>query len=160
MVTEILISKYRCLLAGTVPLYRGLICKLLKSAFEPIANRSKAFCWRVCCMQQMQSDWTILGALTKLRKETINFVTSVRPSFRSHGTTRLPPEGFSWNLTFEYFRKSVGKIQVSLHSDKNIGFFTWRPNCIFDNISVISSKKEEYFRQKLQRKAKHIFYVQ
>jgi len=37
----------------------------------------------------------LLGALTKLRKATISLVTSV-----SHGTTRLPLDGFSWNLIF------------------------------------------------------------
>jgi len=36
-----------------------------------------------------------LGAVTKLRKATIRFVMSVRLSFRSHGTTRLPQNGFS-----------------------------------------------------------------
>jgi len=38
----------------------------------------------------------------------------VCPSVRPHGTTRLPLEGFSWNFIFDYFRKYVEKIQVSL----------------------------------------------
>ena len=51
------------------------------------------------------------------------FCLSVCP----HGKTRLPLDGFSSNLIFEYFfRKSVGQIQVSLKSDKNNGYFTWR----------------------------------
>jgi hypothetical protein len=33
-------------------------------------------------------------------------------SVRSHGTTRLPLDGFSLNLIFEYFRKSIEEIQV------------------------------------------------
>jgi len=37
------------------------------------------------------------------------------------------------------FRKSVEKIQVSLKSDKNTGYFTWRPIYIFDRISLTSS---------------------
>jgi len=37
------------------------------------------------------------------------------------------------------FRKSVEKIQVSLKSDKNNRYFTWRPICIFDHISPSSS---------------------
>jgi hypothetical protein len=38
---------------------------------------------------------------------------------------RLPLDGFSLNLVSEYFfRKSVEKIQVSLKSDKNNGYFT------------------------------------
>jgi len=40
-------------------------------------------------------------ALIKQRKATINFVMSVRP----HGITRLPAEGSSWYMTFEYFSK-------------------------------------------------------
>jgi hypothetical protein len=52
---------------------------------------------------------------------------SVHPSVRPHGTTLLPFDWFSWNLIFEYFRKSVKKIQVSLKSDKNKGYFTWSP---------------------------------
>jgi len=42
-----------------------------------------------------------LGAFAKLRKATISLVMSVPP----HGTTRLPLDGFSWNLTFEYSSK-------------------------------------------------------
>jgi len=37
------------------------------------------------------------------------------------------------------FPKSVGKIQVSVNSDKNNGYFTWRPLYIFYHISLISS---------------------
>jgi hypothetical protein len=36
-----------------------------------------------------------LGAFAKLRKATIGIVLSVRPSFRPHGTSRLPVDGFS-----------------------------------------------------------------
>jgi len=38
-----------------------------------------------------------LGASTKLRKGDINFVM-LCPSVCSHGATRLPLDGFSWNL--------------------------------------------------------------
>jgi hypothetical protein len=43
---------------------------------------------------------------------------------------------FHESLHFWIFRKSVEKIQVSLKSDKNNGYFTWRPMCIYDNISL------------------------
>jgi len=36
------------------------------------------------------------------------------------------------------FRKSVPKIQVSLKSDKNNRYFTWRPIYIYDHISLNS----------------------
>jgi hypothetical protein len=49
----------------------------------------------------------LLDTFVKLRKATISFVMSVCPSFhpsvRPHGTTRLPTDGFSWNLIFEDF---------------------------------------------------------
>jgi len=69
---------------------------------------------------------TLLGAFSKLRKATINFVMtvspsvrpSVRPSVSPHGTTRLPLDGFSSHFVSEYFSKSVEKIQKSLKSEK------------------------------------------
>jgi len=42
-----------------------------------------------------------------------------------------------WYLSV--FRKYVEKIQVSLKSDKNEVYFTWRLMNIFDNISLSSS---------------------
>jgi hypothetical protein len=42
-------------------------------------------------------------------------------------------------LHLSVFRKSVEKIQVSLESDKNKGYFTRRPVYIYDNISLNSS---------------------
>jgi hypothetical protein len=47
--------------------------------------------------------WLFLGAFAKLRKATVSFVMSVCPSVCPRGTTRLPLDGFSWNLTFDYF---------------------------------------------------------
>ena len=35
------------------------------------------------------------------------------------------------------FRKSVEKIQVSLKSDRNNGYFVWRPMYIYDSISLL-----------------------
>jgi len=82
-----------------------------------------------------------LGAFAKLRKATISFIMFVRPSVRpsvcvpvrSYGTTRLPLDGLSWKLMFEYFfRKCVEKIQVSLKSDKNNGYLALRLLYIYD----------------------------
>jgi len=44
-----------------------------------------------------------LGAFAKLWKVTISFVMTVCLSVCLHRTTRLPLDGFSWNLIFEYF---------------------------------------------------------
>ena len=50
-----------------------------------------------------------LGAFGKLRTATVSFVMSIRPSVRAsvypHATTRLPLDGFCWNLLFETFSK-------------------------------------------------------
>ena len=59
-----------------------------------------------------------------------------------------------WYLSV--FRKSVEKFRVSLNSDNNNGYFTWRLIYIYDNISYISSCIDKYFRQKLWIKSKHI----
>ena len=40
-----------------------------------------------------------------VKKATVSFVVSFCPSLRPHGTTRLPPDGFSWNLVFDFFSK-------------------------------------------------------
>jgi len=88
----------------------------------------------------------LLGGLRNCEKWLLNFVMSVRPQ----GTRGLPLDGFSWNFVLEYFFfKCVGKIQVSLKSDKKNGYFTWRTVQIFDHISLSSSFNEKFFRQKL-----------
>jgi hypothetical protein len=76
-----------------------------------------------------------LGAFAVLRKATISFVRSVGPL----GTTRFPLDGFSWNLIFEDFSKSVEKIQASLNSGRNIAYCTWRPLYVYGSISLSSS---------------------
>jgi hypothetical protein len=43
-----------------------------------------------------------------------------------HGKTRLPLDGFSWNLIYEYFPKICPEKHVSLISNKNNMYFTWR----------------------------------
>jgi len=50
----------------------------------------------------------------------------VRPSVRPHGTFRLSLDEFSQNLIIEIFRKTVGKIQVLLKSDKYKGYRTYK----------------------------------
>ena len=51
----------------------------------------------------------------------------------------FPLDEFSWNFISDYFRKSVEEVQVSLKSDQNNGYFTWRPIHIYENASLISS---------------------
>ena len=59
-----------------------------------------------------------------------------------------------------FFRKSVEKIYVSIKSDKNNGYFTWRTVHIYDNIPLNSSYNEKCLKQKIQRNSKHAFYAQ
>jgi len=70
-------------------------------------------------------------------KRPLSFVTSVHP----RGTTWFPLDGLSWNLIFEYIlKKFVERIQVLLKSNRNNGYFTWRPIYIFYHISLCSSR--------------------
>jgi hypothetical protein len=63
--------------------------------------------------------------------------TSVRPSAwnNSAPTGHIFMKFYIW----VFFRKSVERFQVSLKSDTNIGYFTWKPIYIFNNISLSSS---------------------
>ena len=70
---------------------------------------------------------TFLGAFAKVRKATVSFVMSTRPSVRIILDISV------------FFRKYVEKIHVSLKSDKNNGYITWKRFYIYDNISLNSS---------------------
>jgi hypothetical protein len=85
---------------------------------------------------------------------------SVCPSIRLHGKTRLPQGQIFMKFDMRVFRKSAGKIHVSLKSDKSNGYFTWRPANVYDNISPNSSESEICFRQKLYRISQSTSYVQ
>ena len=74
----------------------------------------------------------LLGAFAKLWKVTFGFVMSVCPS------VLLPLNGFSLNWYLRICQNSVEELHVSLISDKNDGYFTWRPMYIYD-ISLNSS---------------------
>jgi len=65
-----------------------------------------------------------LDVFAKLRRATVSFVTSVRLS--TWNTSAPTGRTFMKFYSSGIFRKSVEKIQVSLKSDKNKGYFTWR----------------------------------
>ena len=71
-----------------------------------------------------------LGALEIEWKATISFVVLICPSvcMEQHGSNW---KDFHEILYLSIFRKSTEKIQVSLNSDKNNGYCTWRPIYIF-----------------------------
>jgi len=63
----------------------------------------------------------LFGAFAKLRRETISFVISVCPSaWNNSAHIELTFMEFDMSI----FRKTVEKIQVSLKSEKNNGYFT------------------------------------
>ena len=95
----------------------------------------------------------VLGAFATLRKATVSFVMSVRPSVWKNSATT------GWILMkfhIWFFRKSVEKIQVSLKSDNNNGYFTWRRFHIYDNISLNSSYKEMFETKVVEKIKTHI----
>jgi hypothetical protein len=97
-----------------------------------------------------------LGAFAKLRKWTIGFVmcVCVCPSVFPHGTTRLPLDGFSWNLICDYF----SKICRDNSSFINIGQ-EWRVLCMKASIHLWSYLAQfflecELFQSKVVEKIK------
>ena len=92
------------------------------------------------------TDW-FLGAFGKWRKATITFFLSVCLSVCPNVIIRLPLDGLWWNQVLTFSEMSVQKIQVSLKSDNNNRYCTWRPIGIFDHISLISSWNEKCCRQ-------------
>ena len=73
--------------------------------------KNSTWCWHYCYvfytdlrinnLTAFNTDW-LLGAFAYLR---MRLLASSCVSVRSHGTTRLPLEGFSWNLMCEDFLK-------------------------------------------------------
>jgi len=63
-----------------------------------------------------------------------------------------------WSLGV--FRGCVGKIQVSLKSDKSIGYSTRKPLYIYGNFSLIYSLNEKCFRQNFLEKSEGHFTFQ
>jgi hypothetical protein len=79
---------------------------------------------------QLHKADQFLGAFAYFRKATISVVMSVRLS------VRMKQLGFHWTdfhgiWYLRIFRNSVEKIQVSLNSDKNVRYFTWRAIYVF-----------------------------
>jgi hypothetical protein len=95
-----------------------------------------------------------LRAFQKLRQATISSIMSdrlsARLSFCLSAYNNSSPTGrilMKFDIQAFFFRKYIGKIQVSLHSVKNNGYCTWRCYHIYDNISLNSSSNEKYFKQ-------------
>jgi hypothetical protein len=144
-------------------MFRNWVCtsqKHLASHLQTTANIVREVICVFYCENQTKPINTVystnaefLGAFAKLRKATISFVMSVclsvclpsclsvRPSVRPSACNNSAPTEriFMQFDIWGFFRKFVEKIQVSLKSDKNNGYFTWTPLYIYDNISLNSS---------------------
>ena len=104
----------------------------------------KAYTGRLCCSILATFIFHLVGALEKLRKESMSVVMSVR--VQQLGCHWMDFHEI-WNLSI--FRKSVDKLQLSSNSDKNNRYFKYRPMYIFYQISLNSHWNEKCFRQKL-----------
>ena len=86
-----------------------------------------------------------LSAFVKLRKATVSFImflsicVSVCPSVRPTARNNSAPTGRIF-MKFDvcFFEKSIEEIQFSLKSDKNNGYFIWRPMYIYGDILPLS----------------------
>jgi hypothetical protein len=54
------------------------------------------------------------GTFAELRKMAVRFVMSVCVPVHQHGITRLPLDGFSWNLVYEYFFGNLSRDLISI----------------------------------------------
>jgi len=79
----------------------------------------------------------ILGAFAKLRKLTVSFVMSVRPSAWDNSA---PTRRILFKFRIQVFAENVEKIQVSLKSDTTITGTLYKDQyTFFDHISLSSS---------------------
>jgi hypothetical protein len=119
--------------------YQGselLLQSILQSSFECISYLSHA-CWSPSTPSSpilspkeyfvtngnfKADNVTILGAFEKLQKVPVTFVMNISWSVDPHRTGRI----FVYICYLKISRKSVEKIQLSLKSDKNNKYVTWR----------------------------------
>jgi hypothetical protein len=118
-----------------------------KHAFEIWGSRSgnaedSCLLWCWLCTQWhsiiKQNKWQ-LHAFAEFRKATVTFVMSVCLSVcLSVRMQQIGCHGTDFNEIWYsgIFRESVDKIQVSLKSDKNNGYFAWKPMYVYDNVSL------------------------
>jgi hypothetical protein len=119
------------------------------------------FCVDLRKKQRLFPYTTLTGwffdAFANLQKATISFLMSVclctwHTQLGSYLTC------FHEILYLSTLRKSVEKIQLSWKSNKNNGYFTWRPIHIFNNISLTSKKKKKV-SNKTCRENQHTLFV-
>jgi hypothetical protein len=88
----------------------------LHTVFTPSYEKPKI--WASTQTAKYAKTFHFLRAFAKFKKSTISFDMSVLLPVRPFETIRIPLNRFSWNMTFEYFSKTIEKIQFSLKCEK------------------------------------------
>jgi len=93
-----------------------------QSSLDPSVSISKVCRCTSMVVEELLPTWEVLVRSSSkiVTKSTISFVTPVRP----HGTSRLPLDGFQWNMALSTFWKFIVKIHVLFKSNKKNGYFT------------------------------------
>jgi hypothetical protein len=97
----------------------------------------------------------------KLRKATISFAMSVRPTVRPLGTTLLCSIRGIFVISDNYtnFFQSVEKMQVSLKSDQNKGFMNMRTHVRFCSHFAHFFSELKIFRTNLVDKNQNLYFT-
>ena len=133
---------YWCCVIFMFLVFSPFLKKLSENRYIPLPQTVLVYVW-IClpgserCIRSCIPYIFLFSRVQYIAKSDYGFAMSFRPSVRRHETTRLQLDGFSWNLNT--IRRTVQKIHFSLKSDKNNGYFTWRPIYIFDYTSLTSS---------------------
>jgi hypothetical protein len=136
-------------------------------SFRMLCSSRTAWSWRrghydPSKLQKLTPSWNVVTSqktsfalnffmitfrrVRKITKKTNSFVMPVHPSVRP--SVRMEQLGPHWRDFHEIwylltFRKTAKKIQVSLKSDKNSGYFKRRPIYIFDHVSLSYSYNDD-----------------
>jgi hypothetical protein len=87
------------------------------------------------CSNYYNSKQFILVVVEKLQKANISFVMSACKTIRIEKLDSHETEFREFSY-FNIFLKYVTETQISLKSDMNNLYFTWRPMYVYDNISL------------------------
>jgi len=112
-----------------------------------------------CITMHSTKNIKLLGVFAKLQTVTLFCLISPSPSSCLYRTTWLPLDGFSWNLMFENILKIGWELQITLQSQKNKFYSTWRPIYIYNNI-LLNSLRMENVSDKSCREDQNTFYIQ
>ena len=121
--------------------------------------RGPPLLWEIRLLMHLQ----FLSAFAELRKGTIGFVMSVCPSVRPSAWNNSAPTGrifMKFGISVSFEKKTVEKMLVSLKSDKNNVYFTWRQIYTFwSHLAQLFLQWEIFFPHKSCKENENTFYV-